>query len=188
MNGPIDQIPPNIFDLINKQMIYDAALKTKGSTGPSGMDTELYRRILCSKNFASERKLLRDEIAVMTRNLQKSCYHPSLLEAYTSCRLIQLDKNPGIRSIGVGEVLRCIIGKTTALFLKEEIKPAAGPLQVCADHSAARHLISHDSLQENSTIEIFKNVGESQLWSAILAHEVWSVIRSTSHCFCDRPF
>ena len=54
LNGPIDQIPPNIFDLINKQMIYDAALKTKGSAGPSGMDAELYRRILCSKNFAWE--------------------------------------------------------------------------------------------------------------------------------------
>ena len=102
LNGPTDQIPPNIFDLINEQMIYDAALKTKGSAGPLGMDAELYRRILCSKNFASEGKLLREEIAVMTRNLLKSCYHPSLLEAYTSCRLIPLDKNPGIRPIGVG--------------------------------------------------------------------------------------
>ena len=47
-----------------------------------------------------------------------------------------LDKNPGIRPIGVGEVLWRMIGKTTALFLKEEIKSAAGPLQVCAGHSA----------------------------------------------------
>ena len=81
LNGPIDQIPPNIFDLINEQMIYNAALKTKASAGPSGMDAELYCRILCSKNLASEGKLLREEIAVMTRNLLKSCYHPSLLEA-----------------------------------------------------------------------------------------------------------
>ena len=29
LNSPIDQIPPNIFDLINEQMIYDAALKTR---------------------------------------------------------------------------------------------------------------------------------------------------------------
>lgn len=135
LNGLIDQIPPNICDLINEQKIYDAALKTKGSTGPSGMDAELYRRILCSKNFAGEGKLLREEIAVMTRNLLKSCYYPSLLEAYTSCRLIPLDKNPGIRPIGVDEMLRSIIGKTTALFLKEGIKSAAGLLQVCVGHS-----------------------------------------------------
>ena len=62
-------------------------------------------------------------------------YHPSLLEAYTSCRLIPLDKNPGIRPIGVGEVLRRIVGKAIAGFLKEEIKDAVGPLQVCAGHS-----------------------------------------------------
>ena len=128
-------------------MIYDAALKTKGSAGPSGMDAELYRRILCSKNFASEGKLMREELAVMTRNLLKSCYHPSLLEAYTSCRLIPLDKNPGIRPIGVGEVLRRIIGKTTALFLKEEVKSAAGPLQVCAGHSAGAEAAIHTMSQ-----------------------------------------
>lgn len=96
LNGPKDQIPPSIYDLINKQKIYDAALKTKGSAGLSGMDAELYHRILCSKNFAGEGKSLREEIVVMTRNLLKSCYYPSLLEAYTSCRLVPLDKNPGI--------------------------------------------------------------------------------------------
>ena len=37
-----------------------------------------------------------------------------------------------IRPIGVGEVLRRIVAKTIARFLKEEIKEAAGPLQVCA--------------------------------------------------------
>ena len=83
----------------------------------------------------------------MTRNLLKSCYHPSLLEAYTSCRLIPLDKNPGIRPIGVGEVLRRIIGKTTALFLKEEIKSAAGPLQVSAGHSAGAEAAIHSMSQ-----------------------------------------
>lgn len=112
LNGPKDQIPPSIYDLINK--IYDAALKTKGSAGLSGMDAELYHRILCSKNFAGEGKPLREEIVVMTRNLLKSCYYPSLLEAYTSCRLVPLDKNPGIQPIGVSEVLQRIIGKTTA--------------------------------------------------------------------------
>lgn len=45
LNGPLDHIPPNIFDLTNEQMIYGAALKTKGFAGPSGMDAELYRRI-----------------------------------------------------------------------------------------------------------------------------------------------
>ena len=49
-------------------MIFDAAKKKrkkkkKGSAGPSGMDAELYRRILCSKNFKAEGNVLREEVA-----------------------------------------------------------------------------------------------------------------------------
>ena len=44
LNGPVDRVPTGIFDLINEQMIYDAAMRTKGSSGPSGIDAELYRK------------------------------------------------------------------------------------------------------------------------------------------------
>ena len=118
-------------------------LKTKGSAGPSGMDAELYRRILCSKNFVAGEKKLREEIATLTRNLLNFNCHPSLLEGYTAYRLIPLDKNPGVRPIGMGEVLRRIISKTTSVMFKEEIKEAAGPLQVCAGHSAGSEAAIH---------------------------------------------
>ena len=62
--GPVDYIPPGVFDLMEERMIFDAATATKGSAGPSGMDAELYRRILCSKNFKAEGKVLREEIAL----------------------------------------------------------------------------------------------------------------------------
>ena len=78
--GPIDYIPPDAFDLIDEKMIFDAASKTKGSARPSGMDAELYRRILCSKNYKAEGKVLREEIAFFTRNLLMIAYQPSLLE------------------------------------------------------------------------------------------------------------
>ena len=88
-------------------------------------------------------KTLREEIATLTRNLLKFNYHPSLLEGYAACRLIPLDKNPGVKPIGVGEVLRRIIGKTTSAMFKGEIKEAAGPLQVCAGHSAGSEAAIH---------------------------------------------
>ena len=66
---PSDYIPPDVFDLIDEKMIFDAATKTKGSARPSGMDAELYRRILYSKNFKAEGKVLSEKIAVFTRNL-----------------------------------------------------------------------------------------------------------------------
>ena len=69
--------------MIDEKMTFDAATKTKGSAGPSGIDAELCRRILCSKNFKAEGKVLREEIAFFTRNLLKTAYHPSLPEGYT---------------------------------------------------------------------------------------------------------
>ena len=62
LHGPVDYIPPTMYDLI------DEASRTKGSAGPSGMDSELYRRILCSK---TKGKILREWIAVFTRNILK---------------------------------------------------------------------------------------------------------------------
>ena len=81
----------------------------------------------------------------MTRNLLKISYHPSLLESssFTSCRLIPLDKSPGIRPIGIGEVLKRIMGKTVSAFLKEELKEAAGSLEVSAGHYAGAEAAIH---------------------------------------------
>ena len=57
--GPIDSIPKCFFDSIDEQLILKAALRTKGSAGSSGMDADLYPRILCSKNFNLVGKELR---------------------------------------------------------------------------------------------------------------------------------
>ena len=54
------------------------------------------------------------------------------LEAYVACRLIPLDKKPGVRPIGVGEVLRRIIGKSIISVIKPEILESAGSLHLCA--------------------------------------------------------
>ena len=45
--GSIDLIPKCFFDSIDEQTVMNAALNTKGLAGPSGMDADLYRRILC---------------------------------------------------------------------------------------------------------------------------------------------
>ena len=84
-----------------------------------------------------------EEIAIMTRNLLTTNYDHSLVESYVACRLIPLNKNPGIRPIGVGEVLRRIIGKAVSWTLKEEFCEAAGPLQTCAGHQAGAEAAIH---------------------------------------------
>ena len=56
---------------------------------------------------------------------------PTSLQALLLRRLIPLDKNPGVRPIGVGEVLSRIIGNIVTMFIKGDIN-AVGPLQLSA--------------------------------------------------------
>ena len=65
------------------------------------------------------------------------------MEAYVACCLIPLDKDPGIRPIGIEEVLRRMIDKIVVWQLKEDIKEAAGPLQTCAGHLAGVEATIH---------------------------------------------
>ena len=60
----------------------------------------------------------------------------SSLEAFLACRLIPLDKNPGLRPIGVGEVLQRIVGKVFMKVFRPDIQSAAGSLQVCVGQSS----------------------------------------------------
>ena len=68
---------------------------------------------------------------------------PSSIEALTACRLIPLNKNPGIRPIGIREVLRRIIGKSISWVLRDEIQEVAGPLQVATGLNAGAEASIH---------------------------------------------
>ena len=78
-------------------------------------------------------------------------------EAFLACRFIPLDENPGLRPIGVGEVLRRIAGKVVMKVVKEDIKKAAGCLQLCvgqeAGCEAAIHAM-HKIFESNETVAI----------------------------------
>lgn len=54
------------------------------------------------------------------------------IEALMSCRLMPLYKCLGLRPIGIGEVLRRIMGKCVMAVLKKDVLKAAGNLQLCA--------------------------------------------------------
>ena len=105
-------------------------MRTKGSAGPSQFDADQFRRVLCSNHFKTEGKDLREQICLFAKKIATEALDPNSLDAYIACRLIPLNKNPGVRPIGVGEVLRRIVGKCIAWTLQDEIQLAAGPLQV----------------------------------------------------------
>ena len=76
------------------------------------------------------------------------------LEAFLDSRLIPSNKISGMPPIGVGEVMRRIIGKAVVHTLKEDIIRSVGNLQVCAGHEsgceAATHAMSQIFNEEDS--------------------------------------
>ena len=111
--GPVNELSELChcyFDEIDEIMIAKAASLTKGAGGASHLDGDQFRHILPSKKFKTEAKELREQIAVLARTLASTLVDPKSIKALTTCRLIPLNKNPGVRPIGVGEVLRRIMG------------------------------------------------------------------------------
>ena len=106
------------------------------------MDGDVWRRLLCNnKSYGTASNDLCEAIAELARKMCGStCKHT---EAYKACRLIPLDKFPGLRPIGVGEILRRIVGKTVIECTKSDIGIASGNLQMCAGKQAGCEAAIH---------------------------------------------
>ena len=73
-----------------------------------------------------------------------------------ACRLIALDKNPGVRPIGIGEVLRRIIGRSIANCLQKDLKLLGSNLQLClCQRSGVEHAIHSLSFPMKKTKKSF---------------------------------
>ena len=110
---------PVLFDALNGSLIRSAALRTFGAPGPSGVDARGWRRLCTSFHSASID--LCDAMALFARRLCTKFISPDILSSFLSCRLIALDKCPGVRPIGVCEVARRIIAKAALSILRDDI-------------------------------------------------------------------
>ena len=95
-----------------------------------------------------EGKDLREELAHYARKISTEILDPIILEPYTGCRLIPLNKAPNepdlqIRPIGVGEVLRRSVGKAISWSLNEDIQEAGGSLQVSTGFKSGAEAAIH---------------------------------------------
>ena len=130
LQSPDKQQPhphPVLFDSIDGTSIRNAALKTFGSAGPSGLDAAGWRRLCAS--FHSASKELCHSIALFTRRICTEYLDPQGLAAFIACRLVPLDKSPGVRPIGICESLRRIVGKAVLNITKPYILACTGALQ-----------------------------------------------------------
>ena len=134
-------------------MLKDAVKKTRGATGLLRMDADGWRCILISGNFGNVGEDLRKSIAEMAKRL---CQERSAnyLAASLTCRLIPLDKQPGVRPTRIVEVLRRMIGK---IMIKDILK-ATESLQLCTGQdpgSEAKFHAVYDMFNEDDNEEFY---------------------------------
>ena len=121
---------PVLFDRLTGESIKYAALRTFGSSGPSGVDAAGWRRMCVSFHGAS--KSLCDALAAVARRIATTYVDPEGLAAFTACRLCPLDKCPGVRPIGISEAPRRVIGKAIMAVIGDDVRNSAGSLQLSA--------------------------------------------------------
>ena len=100
------------------------------------MDADGWRRMLALNSFITTNSNLRKAFANVVKQLCTDLIETKTVEAFLSCRLIPVDKNPSLRPIGVGEVLRRITGKVKVPVLKNDVIDRTGSLQVCTGQEA----------------------------------------------------
>ena len=79
------------------------------------------------------------------------------LEAYNACRVTPLNKNPGVRPIGIGEVFRRIKGKCIIMRIEKDLRFLGGNTQLylgqkCGIEHAIQSLCSHFEKTENEAV------------------------------------
>jgi len=128
--GSPPDLHPVVFEQIDARLIRSTALRISGAAGPSGLDAHSWRRLCTS--FKATSTALCQSLADVAKRLCTQFVDPVAVAPLLSCRLIALDKCPGVRPIGIGDTARRIISKAVITFARGDIQDAAGSLQLCA--------------------------------------------------------
>ena len=119
-------------------------MKTHGSAGPSGLDADDWRRLLSA--FGQTTNLCK-LVAKFAKRLATSIIPPDDLIANNGCRLVALDKCPGVRPIGIGEVMRRITGRIIVDCIRQDLTSLGGNMQLYLGQKCsiehAKHSLRH---------------------------------------------
>ena len=178
MSGNTEPSPvhPLVYDQITASHIRSATLRTKVAAGPSVLDAYCWRRICTSFKAASND--ICHSLAVLAKRLCTTLVDPKGISPLLACRLIALDKCPGIRPIGICETHMRIIAKAVLLTTKDDLLDAVGPRQLCTGQIARIEAASYQNTETilliNATIA-FKSLN-------------WLVaLRNIQHCCPTLP-
>lgn len=136
-----EEVDPIVFSALQGELIKKCALRTEGAAGVSQGEDRLYRRMAtCFKDTSSD---YCNSLAAVARRYATELIEPSDLSALLANRGIPLNKNPGLRPIGIGEIERRIMGKAIMEIVGKDVQAAAGSMQLCAGQSAGVEAAIH---------------------------------------------
>ena len=137
LQGEVPTVNYILLERLTGDVVRKMALATQGAAGPSILHVYIWRHMLVS--FKSASMDICVAIAEVAIHIDSQQVDPVGLMPHLNNQLIPLDKNPGVRPVGIGEVLRRIIGKGLMRILKREITLVASVSQVCAGHPSGTH-------------------------------------------------
>ena len=110
LSGEMPQDVHHIFyAAIDGDLIKRCALRTRGGAGVSQQEDLLWHKMTTA--FQATSTGLCNSVAALARRLASEYVDPKGLEALLANRGIAIDKCPGLRPVGVGEILRRLVGK-----------------------------------------------------------------------------
>ncbi len=131
--GHRERVEVVTFEGIDQELVQKLAKTTFGSGGPSQVNADIWKSMICSKLYGKCSDELAEEIANMGKRLCTEKIPYDTLRTHLANRLVPLIKEDnGIRPVGIGETLRRIIGKCVSHVLKNDVQTACGTLQTCA--------------------------------------------------------
>ena len=103
--------------------------KLSGASGALGVEANELRNWLLCLGCASEE--LNVVVASLDDWMANSSPPWAAYRALMTCRLVALDRRPGVRPVGIGETLRRALAKLVMRAAGEQAKTACGNLQMC---------------------------------------------------------
>ena len=82
--------------------MFTNAKTLSGSAGIGGLDSQQWQSLLLK--FGNTSDSLREAVAALTRRLANTLVSWEDIRALKATTLIALDKSPGVRPVGIGEV------------------------------------------------------------------------------------
>ena len=127
---PYPTVPTAIPMEVTAEHIEKVASRLSGAAGPGGTDAVDLRNWLIRFGANSER--LRVEMAAWAEWLANESPPWAAYRATMMCRLVALDKTPGTRPVGIGEIWRRLWSKTIILIVGDQATAACGNYNLCA--------------------------------------------------------